>query len=91
MLDLHITRHAQTRMDQRGLNDADIELILAFGYEVEGGFVLRRKDVQAQLQRLRAQIQRMEKLEGKRVVVAQDHLVTAYHASGEDLKRLLRN
>lgn len=91
MLDLHITRHAQTRMDQRGLTEADIDLILAFGSEVEGGFVLRKKDVQAQLQQLRAQIQRIEKLEGKRVVVAKAHLVTAYHASSEDLKRLLRN
>ena len=88
---LSISRHAQTRMAQRGLRQADIDLILRLGSEVEGGILMRRKDFECYAAALRDQLRRAERLVGKRLVMAEDTLVTAYHSSEADAKRLLQN
>ncbi|GFZ98752.1 hypothetical protein GCM10010923_03720 [Blastomonas marina] len=88
---LGISRHARTRMAQRGLREADIDLILRLGSEVEGGILVRRKDFERYAAGLRDQLRRAERLVGKRLVMADDTLVTAYHSSGTDTKRLLQN
>lgn len=88
---LSISRHAQTRMAQRGLREADIDLILRLGSEVEGGILVRRKDFERYAAALRDQLRRAERLVGKRLVMADDTLVTAYHSSEADAKRLLQN
>ena len=91
MSELHITRHAETRMAQRGIRQSDLYLILQLGSEVEGGLIVREKDFRQFERKLRWEIERASRLVGKRVVVGGDHVETAYHASRSDTKRLLRN
>jgi hypothetical protein len=90
MNSLDLTAHAVKRMAQRGLADDDVELIRWIGTEVEGGYLVREKDFQAldrELKRLRDQAR---KLVGKRLVLAGDRLITAYHAAGSKQRLLLR-
>lgn len=86
-----ISRHARIRMAQRGIREADIDLILTMGSEVEGGLLVRRKDFERYEADLRARIQKAERLVGKRLVMVKDTLVTAYHSSQTEAKRLLQN
>ena len=43
----HLTEHALTRMSQRGIRFDDLVLAELIGTEVEGGCLVRRRDVQA--------------------------------------------
>lgn len=91
MSNIQISQHAETRMAQRGLSQRDIDLLLQIGTEVEGGLLVRRKDVDEYENALREMIERARRLVGKRLVLAEDVVVTAYHSSLRDTKRLLRN
>lgn len=91
MGELSISRHAETRMAQRGIRQSDLDLILELGSEVEGGLIVREKDFRQFERKLRGEIERASRLVGKRLVLGGDHMVTAYHASRSDTKRLLRN
>lgn len=46
MNDLSLTTHAVTRMAQRAILPSDLDIILAFGSEVEDGILVREKDVE---------------------------------------------
>lgn len=84
------SRHAIERICQRGLLASDIDLIMTIGTEVEGGFVVRDKDVQQLERQVRDFLTRIKRLKSKRLVVAGDHVVTAYHARRSKTKKLLR-
>lgn len=87
----HLTRHAILRMSQRGIGLDDIELVEFIGSEVEGGYLVRRKDVQAFERQLKKLWNRARRLEGERVVVEGNAVVTAYRARQGKERRLLRN
>ena len=84
------SRHAIERIYQRGLLASDIDLIMTIGTEVEGGFIVRDKDVQQLERQVRDFLTRIKRLKSKRLVVASDHVVTAYHARRSKMKKLLR-
>ncbi len=87
---LHLTAHAVKRMGQRGLAADDLELIRWIGTEVEGGYLVREKDFQALDHELRQLRDQARRLVGKRLVLAGDRLVTAYHADRSKQRLLLR-
>jgi len=87
---LSITNHALTRMAQRGIRSNDLDLILAVATEVDDGLLVRRKDVLLIERQVKALLKRLHRLEGKRLVVSDGHLVTAYHASAPQQSRLLK-
>ena len=91
MTGLHLTRHAILRMSQRGVGLDDIEIVESIGTEVEGGYLVRRKDVHAFEQQLKKLGHRARRLEGQRVVVKDDAVITAYHARKCKERRLLRS
>lgn len=91
MSDLRPTRHAAARMSQRGIAPDDLRLVVGLGTEVEGGYLLRRKDYEEYAHLLRRLDDRARKLVGKRVVVREGVVVTAYHSSSNDEQRLLRD
>lgn len=75
MKDLTYTRHADVRMNQRGLRKKDVELVIEYGTPITDDRIeLRRQDVHCAISRLRREIQRLEKLRGK-IVVCDDALV----------------
>ena len=76
-------------MSQRGIRLDDLALAEFIGTEVEGGCLVRRKDVQEferVLKKLRDQARR---LCGRWVVRPGDAVVTAYHANRAKERRLL--
>ena len=91
MNNLAITAHAAVRMAQRGLNLKDSELIVLIGTEVDDGYLVRSKDYQAVERMMKKLLQRLRRIVGKRLVVAEDRVVTAYHASEACQRKLLRN
>ncbi len=87
---LTLTSHATLRMAQRSIKLQDAELIALIGTEVEDGYLVRDKDyllVEADLKRL---LERLRRVVGKRLVVANGQIVTAYHATRSYQRRLLR-
>jgi len=91
MAAISITGHALTRMAQRGIRSDDLDFILAVGTEVDDGILVRRKDVLLIERQMKALLKRLRRIEGKRLVVADGHLITAYHASDDQQSRLLKS
>jgi len=87
---INLTHHAVLRMQQRGISEADLSLIMELGTETETGFLLRRKDVEKIEHDMKRLVSRLHRLVGKRVVAEGDTVVTAYHATKNDQKRLLQ-
>lgn len=87
---LRLSDHALQRMAQRNISASDIDLILAIGSEVEGGVLVRNKDCQALVNDLKNFIQRIQRLKGKRLVIGDGCVVTAYQANQSEEQRLLR-
>ena len=90
MTDLTVTSHAITRMAQRAILPSDLDIILAFGSEVEGGFLVRESDADCAERAIRNLLKRLQKIKGKRIVTTDGRLDTAYHASSREQRRLLR-
>ena len=89
MGNLALSQHAIIRMAQRGIDMSDIDLIMAIGSEVDDGVFVRRKDVEALEHGARSLLRQLKRVRSKRLVLAQDCLVTAYHASRPEEHRLL--
>lgn len=85
-----ITRHAAVRMAQRGIPLKDAELIQLIGSEVDDGYLVRDKDCQAVERLMKSLLQRVQHLKGKRLVIAEGRIITAYHAGPRQKRRLLR-
>jgi hypothetical protein len=90
MADLVITRHAITRMAQRSIRLRDVDLIEIVGTKVENGYLVREKDYQAAERAIKKVLERLSRLRGKRLVVSDGRVVTAFHASTRQQRRLLR-
>jgi hypothetical protein len=87
---LHLTGHALERMAQRGIRMSDLDLILKIGCEVDDGYLVRDKDCRELEATLKQFLNRIRRLRGKRVVVADGCVVTTFHARKNEQKRLLR-
>ena len=85
-----LTRHAIRRMGQRGFQEDDLELIRLIGTEVEDGFIVLNRDCLAAEHALKRLQDRIRRLGGKRLVVADGHVITAYHAGKATERRLVR-
>ena len=85
----HMTRHASKRIQQRGLSDSDIDFILGLGSEVEGGYLLTRRDRVKIQHRAKWAIAKAQRLEGKRLVMEGETVVTAFHATKKQQKKLV--
>ena len=87
---LHITDHGRSRMRQRGLPAQDLNLLLQVGIDVPDGILVTRKGCDEVICRLKQVIGRLERLQGKRVVVCGDALVTTYHCTDAQRRFLVR-
>jgi hypothetical protein len=91
MTGLVLTHHASVRMAQRSVSLQDAELITMIGTEVSDGYLVRAHDCQQIEMQLKQFLDRVRKLQGKRLVIARGRIVTAYQASRRSQRRLLRN
>lgn len=86
-----LTPHAMMRLAQRGFRNGDAEWIMAIGTEVEGGYLVREKDVLDAERGLKHLLQRVHRLRGKRLVVEGNTVVTGYPARPGKQRKLLKN
>ncbi len=68
----------------------DADLIAMIGTKVEDGYLVLERDWQAAEHAIKKVLERIRRLRGKRLVVADGHIVTAFHASHRQQRRLLR-
>lgn len=86
----NLTLHAVLRMSQRGIRPDDLQLVEFIGTEVEGGYLVLRRDFQALERQLNGLRDQARRLVGIRVVTEGETVVTAYHAGRVKQRRLLR-
>jgi hypothetical protein len=87
---LQMTRHAVLRSAQRGIALSDLDLIEWIGTEVDDGYLVRDKDFEALKRELSDLLDRASRIVGKRLVVSEGRVVTAYHARRKKARSLLR-
>jgi len=91
MLDHVASRHAEVRMRQRGLRNADLDLVLLSATQVSSdSYVLTDADVMREITRRKREVQQLERLRGLKVVVQGGTIVTAFHARPAEAKRTFR-
>ena len=85
------TGHAKTRMRQRGIRSGDIALILECGTQIDDEtWFMRHRDVRLEIERCKQEIQILERLASKKVVMRGEQIVTVYPSRPDDRKRTLR-
>ena len=91
MSDMIFTTHARMRTQQRALRRRDIRLIQEFGTPVDRDtWVLLSRDVAREIANRKREIQTLERLKNRKVVIIDEHVITAYRSRPTDQKRALR-
>ena len=92
MINTAYSSHSLKRMQQRGIRQEDIDLVLVCGTQIDSNvYLLRSKDTEREIEQRKREIQALERLRNQKVVVAGDVIVTCYKSQRADLKRTLRN
>ena len=91
MNDLIYSRHARTRMQQRGIRKADIPIILEYGTQIdEETYLMRNRDAAREIETRKREIQALSRLVNRKVVIRNGRVITAYPSNSADQKRTLR-
>lgn len=90
MNSLVTTKHATTRLAQRGFRMSDVELITLLGTDTGDGYIMREKDSREIEHSLKELLQRVRHIRNRRLVVVNGALVTAYRASKRERRRLFQ-
>ena len=86
-----LTHHAVKRMNQRGIRNPDIDLLLASADQVApDAYLMTDVITDQEIERRKREIQQLERLRGKTFIVEGAAVVTAYHAQRRDQKRQAR-
>lgn len=80
---MKMTKHFQTRKNQRGFSDFSLKVILNFGREVNapGGatkFTFGNREHQLAVGELKRMIQLLDKAKGGKILSINDHFITVY-------------
>ena len=88
---LSYTHHAETRIQQRGIREKDIPLIIELGTQIDDEtWFMRNRDVTREIESLKKEIHRLERLANRKVVIRSGRVITAYLSQPADQKRTLR-
>ena len=91
MYNHHLTNHATTRMQQRGLRHEDMALLLETATQVSpDAYLLTETDAEREIAVRKNEIQRLERLKGRKIVVDGGVILTQYPSSKSDQNRTLR-
>lgn len=91
MHDLRFTKHAETRMRQRGFRNADVSLVLSVATRVaDDAFFLSDKDAAREIERRRHEIQQIERLRGTKLIVECENVITLYHSDQKPSRAAIR-
>ena len=86
----NLTKHASLRLAQRAISISDAEMIMGFGTEVDDGYIFLNQNCDALESELKAAIQRVRKLRGKRIVIGDGQVITVYRATVATTRKLIR-
>ena len=92
--DLSLTCHAETRIRQRGIRDADVDLLFEIGEWVsDDALQITRRCANHEITKLRHKIQQIERLCGTKLILEEGTLITVYHEhrSANPARRSKRN
>jgi hypothetical protein len=85
------SRPASTmRMAQRGIRMKEADFIVQYGTAVDNGYLFRDEDCLELESEARLLLEYSRRLRGKRFVVADGRIITAYRATKKERSRLLR-
>ena len=91
MGNLIYSRHAKTRMQQRGIRKSDIPIILACGTQIDDEtYLMRNRDAAREIEARKREIQTLSRLANRKVVIRDGRVITAYPSNSADQKRTLR-
>ena len=91
MTNLSYTRHAKTRMQQRGIRKADIPIILTYGTQIDDEtYFMRNRDAAREIETRKREIQALSRLVNRKIVIRDGRIITAYPSNPADQKRTLR-
>ena len=91
MKSLIYTRHADQRMQQRGIRKRDVELVRRCGTRIDDrSLLLTKQDAEREITQRKREIQALERLRGCKLVLGGDLLVTLYHATTKQQKAAMR-
>ena len=77
-------------MNQRALRSEDLDLILQLGEQVApDAYLMTDRTTDDEIARRKREIQQLERLRGKKLIVEGRTIVTGYHANWRDQKRTL--
>jgi len=81
---MHLTKHAKERSRQRGITHDEIALILQYGKKRNkpgGAFEIgiKNKEKNELIVKLKKTINKVEKIQNKRVLIIDDSIITVYH------------
>lgn len=76
---LSLTKHASSRLRQRGRSVTDMETVLRFGTRIDKHCViLMNKDAEQEIARMKRKIALLDRLRGWKVVEDDGHIITTY-------------
>ena len=88
---IQYSNHVCKRMQQRGIRERDIDLLITCGTQIGGdSILLSNKDAAREIEGRKQEIQALERLRGCKVVISEGVVVTCYHTHTKHLKKLLR-
>lgn len=91
MIDIHYAPHAETRMQQRAIRKKDVPLIIELGTQIDDEtWFMCNRDVTREIESLKREIHRLERLANCKVVMRGGRVITAYPSRPADQKRTLR-
>ena len=88
---MDFSNHARRRMRQRAMSSTDVETIVVHGTQVRDGYLLRERDVNEAVSRLKRQIRTLERLRNRAAICDRGTVITAYPTSRRKQKQLLRS
>ncbi len=81
------SKHFETRMNQRGLRKEDIDILLNIADRIAPDAYLMTNEVTDQeIARRKREIQQLERLRGKKLIVEGKTVITGYHARQRNQK-----
>jgi hypothetical protein len=84
-----ISRHAETRLRQRGFRDQDVEVVLVHGTPLNEATVLTDADVASAVAAKKREIHDLERLRGTAVILADGVVASVYRPSRRRLRRFM--
>jgi hypothetical protein len=89
MIDIEMTRHADKRIQQRGISKSDIDIVLRYGEEIEGqGLLMTNKVADDIIGSLKSQIVKIERLRNTKLVVDGAAIITCYPCGNREKRRM---